>query len=127
MSVGNASLPSDLVSTNYLTMNAFHFDNPDSYYECYKEQVEHVTKMMVILDGTIIQSNLPPVGKTKELFDMVNDMLYAVEKRYKKKNNIPEDDGDFVYFGKNDMLDSMRTLLQEEVTRYFDQLSGAAK
>ena len=58
---------------------------------------------------------------------MVNDMLYAVEKRYRKKNNIPEDDDDFLYFGKNDMLDSMRTLLQEEVTRYFDQLSGAAK
>ena len=111
----------------FAAMNAYLFENPDSYYECYKEQVEHVTKMMVILDGTIIQSNLPPVGKTKDLFDMVNAMLYAVEKRYKKKNGIAEDDDDFVYFGKDDMLASMKTLLQEEVTRYFDQLSGAAK
>lgn len=111
----------------FAAMNAYLFENPDSYYECYKEQVEHVTKMMVILDGTIIQSNLPPVGKTKDLFDMVTDMLYAVEKRYKKKNGIAEDDGDFVYFGKDDMLASMKTLLQEEVTSYFDQLSGAAK
>jgi len=109
-------------------MSTYHLDNPDSYYECYQEEIEHVTKLMVALDRALIHSNLPPVGKTKELFDMVDNMAYDVEKRYKKKNGIDNDDVDsFSYFKKDDLMDSMRTVLQEEVTRYFDQLSGNSK
>lgn len=108
------------------SMNNYHHENPEAYFECYKEEVAYVTNLMVTLDRALIHSNLPPVGKTKDLFDMVHEMSYIVEKRYMKKHEIEEDDG-FTYFNKKDMLDSMRTLLQEEVTRYFDQLSGNAK
>ena len=77
---------------------------------------------MAMLDRTIIHSNLPPVGKTKDLFDMVDAMLYAVERRYKKKNLIvEEDDGCFTYLKKAELIDSMKTVLQEEVARHFAQ------
>lgn len=112
---------------HFNSMNHYHHDNPDALYECYEEEVAYVTKLMVALDRSLIHSNLPPVGKTKDLFDMVHDMSYVVEKRYIKKQGIADDDEYIPYFRKDDMLDSMRTLLQEEVTRYFDQLSGAAK
>jgi len=108
-------------------MSNYHLDNPDSYYECYQEEIEHVTKLMVALDRALIHSNLPPVGKTKELFDMVDNMAYDVEKRYKKKHGMVEEEDAFTYLRKDDWIDSMRTVLQEEVTRYFDQLSGNAK
>ena len=111
---------------HFTSMNFYHIDNPDSYYECYEEEVAHVTKLMVALDRALIHSNLPPVCKTKELFDMVHDMSYVVQKRYMNKQGLEEDDG-FNYFNKNDLLDSMKTLLQEEVTRYFDQISGMSK
>ena len=111
-------------------MNFYHVDNPDSYYECYEEEVAHVTKLMAALDRALIHSNLPPVGKTKELFDMVDAMMYAVENRYKKKNDVPDkyDEGNYVtYFKKDELVNSMKTMLQEEVTRYFDQISGMSK
>ena len=107
-------------------MNHYHHDNPDAHFECYEEEVAYVTKLMVALDRALIHSNLPPVGKTKDLFDMVHDMSYVVEKRYMKKQGLEEDDG-FTYFNKNDLLDSMKTLLQEEVARYFDQIAGMSK
>jgi hypothetical protein len=115
-------------------MNYYHLDNPDAYYECFDEEVKHYAKLMSTLDSALIHSNLPPVGKTKDLFDMVDAMFYAVEKRYKKNNAIVEEEGDcFTYLKsdellkKNDLLESMKTILQEEVTRYFDQIAGLSK
>jgi hypothetical protein len=115
-------------------MNYYHLDNPDSYYECFDKEVKHFAKLMSTLDNALIHSNLPPVGKTKDLFDMVETMLYSVEKRYKKDNAIVEEESDYFTYlkgdeilKKNDLVESMKTVLQEEVTRYFDQLSGAAK
>ena len=115
-------------------MNYYHLDNPDSYYKSFDEEVKHFAKLMSTLDRALIHSNLPPVGKTKDLFDMVDAMLYSVEKRYKKDNAIVEEENDYFTYlkgdellKKNDLLESMKSVLQEEVTRYFDQLSSAAK
>ena len=115
-------------------MNYYHLDNPDSYYKSFDEEVKHFAKLMSTLDRALIHSNLPPVGKTKDLFDMVETMLYLVEKRYKKDNAIVEEESDYFTYlksdellKKNDLLESMKSVLQEEVTRYFDQLSSAAK
>jgi len=103
-------------------MNYYYLDNPDDYYACYGEEIAHYGKLMSTLDTVLINSNLPPVGKTKDLFDMVDAMLYAVEKRYKKKNLIvEEDDGCFTYLKKEELIDSMKTVLQEEVARHFAQ------
>ena len=109
-------------------MNYYHLDNPDAYYECFDKEVKHFAKLMSTLDNALIHSNLPPVGKTKDLFDMVETMLYSVEKRYKKEHNLEEEDNGLFFSSTTEdrLINSMKTVLQEEVTRYFDQLSGVA-
>jgi hypothetical protein len=103
-------------------MNYYHLDNPDVYYECFDEEVEHYVKLMSKLDDAIIMANLSLPGKSKDLFDMVDAMIYSVERRYKKKNLIvEEDDGCFTYLKKEELIDSMKTVLQEEVARHFAQ------
>jgi hypothetical protein len=104
-------------------MNYYHLDNPDSYRECYEAEIKHCVNLMAMLDRAIIHSNLPPVGKTKDLFDMVDTMLYSVEKRYKKEHNIEEKDPGLFFSSTTEdkLIDSMKTVLQEEVARYFSQ------
>jgi len=110
-------------------MNYYHLNNPDAYYECFDKEVEHYVKLMSKLDNAIIMANLSLPGKSKDLFDMVDAMIYSVEKRYKKEHNIEEEDRG-LYFSEvteGKLIDNMRNMLKEEVISYFDQLSGAAK
>jgi hypothetical protein len=108
-------------------MNYYHIDNPDSYHECYKAEIEHYAELMSTLDRAIIHSNLPPVGKTKDLFDMVDALLYIVEKRYKKEHNIEEEDRGLFFSDvtEDKLIDRMRTMLKEEIVSYFSQVSGS--
>jgi hypothetical protein len=109
-------------------MNYYHLDNPDSYRECYEAEIKHCANLMAMLDRAIIHSNLPPVGKTKDLFDMVDAMLYSVEKRYKKEHNIEEEDRG-LYFSdvtEGKLIDNMKNMLREEVANYFSHVAAIA-
>ena len=58
---------------------------------------------------------------------MIDTIGYAADHRYKKKNNIVENDFDYVtYFKKEDMLNEMRNILREEVTNYFSHVAAIA-
>jgi hypothetical protein len=110
-------------------MNYYHLENPDAYYECFDKEIKHYVTLMSKLDNAIIMENLSLPGKSKDLFDMVDAMIYSVEKRYRREHNIEEEDRG-LYFSdvtEGKLLDNMKNMLREEVTRYFDQLSGAAK
>ena len=109
-------------------MNYYHLDNPDSYRECYEAEIKHCASLMALLDKAIIYVNLPPVSKTKELFDMVDAMLYSVEKRYRKEHGIEEEDRG-LYFSdvtEGKLIDNMRNMLREEVTNYFSHVAAIA-
>ena len=115
-------------------MNYYHLDNPDAYYECFDKEIKHYVTLMSKLDNAIIGANLSLPGKSKDLFDMVDAMIHSVRKRYERDNAIVEEEGDYFTYlksddllKKGDLVESMRTVLQEEVTRYFDQLSGTDK
>jgi hypothetical protein len=110
-----------------LDMSKYYQQDFEGFLESFKEEVAAQVAMMKILDEEIICSNLPPVGRSKELFRMVDTLGYAADFRYKKKNNIVENDFDYVtYFKKEDMLTEMRNILREEVTNYFSHVAATA-
>jgi len=103
-------------------MSKYYQQDPEGFLESFKEEVAVQVALMKILDDEIVCNNLPPVGRTKELFRMVDTVGYAADHRYKKKNNIVENDFDYVtYFKKEDMLTEMRNILREEVAAFFSQ------
>lgn len=92
------------------------------YLESFKEEVMAQVALMKTLDEAIVDEGLPPVGKTKELFDMMESIGYSADLRHKTKNNIVEKDYDYItYFKKEDMLTEMRSILREEVANFFNQ------
>jgi len=110
-----------------LDMSKYYQQDFEGFLESFKEEVAAQVAMMKILDGEIICNNLPPVGRTKELFRMIDTIGYAADHRYKKKNNIVENDFDYgTYFKKEDMLTEMRNILREEVTNYFSHVAAIA-
>ena len=103
-------------------MSKYYQQDFEGFLESFKEEVDAQLAMMKILDEQIIYKDLPPVGRTKELFRMIDTIGYAADHRYKKKNNIVENDFDYVtYFKKEDMLTEMRNILREEVATFFSQ------
>lgn len=105
-----------------LDMSKYYQQDFEGFLESFKEEVAIQVALMKILDDEIVCNNLPPVGRTKELFRMLDTIGYAADFRYKKKNNIIENDFDYVtYFKKEDMLTEMRNILREEVATFFNQ------
>ena len=105
-----------------LDMSKYYQQDFEGFLESLKEEVAAQVAMMKILDEEIICNSLPPVGRSKELFRMLDTICYAADHRYKKKNDIVENDFDYVtYFKKEDMLTEMRNILREEVATFFSQ------
>ena len=76
-----------------------------------------VAEMMGALNDRIFDHGLSPVESHK-LFRMTLDLLYDVNRTYKEQNNIP-DEYELVTFPKSDeVFNSMRSLLKEELDRY---------
>ena len=96
-------------------------DDYATYSEVFKQHSIRIADMMRILDEEIQTETQMTVGRPKELFRMVMDMMYAVDKSYKKTKGInEEDDYLFHYSFKDDAKEEMRTLLREEIERYFN-------
>jgi len=103
-------------------MPKYYQQDVESYLESFKEEVAVQVAFMKILDEKIVDNGLPPVGKASELFSMVESIGYAADSRHKIKNNIVENDYDYVnYFKRDNMLTEMRNILREEVATVFSQ------
>jgi hypothetical protein len=105
-----------------LDMSKYHQQDLKGFLEAYQEEVDAQVKLLKILDNEIICADLPPVGRTRDLFRILETIKYDADARYKKKNSIVENDFDYVtYFKKEDMLTEMRSILREEVSMFFSQ------
>jgi len=103
-------------------MSRYYQQDAESYLESFKEEVAVQVAFMKILDEKIVDAGLPPVGKASDLFSMVESLGYAADCRHKTKNNIVENDYNYVtYFKKDDMLTEMRNILKEEVALFFSR------
>lgn len=102
----------------------YYMDDYESYSEVFHQHSMRIADMMRILDTCInIETGLV-VGRPKDLFNMVNNMQYAVDKSYEQKKGITEDkDYLFHYSFRDDAKEEMRNLLREEIARYFNTKS----
>ena len=107
-------------------MAEYYTENFESYSEIFKEHAIALAELMKIMDDEIISMGLPPVGRTKDLFRMVLDVTFAADRAYKAKHKIEEPDFNVAAFlGKDEILSSMRTALNEEFTRYLEHANEA--
>lgn len=82
--------------------------------------------MMSHLNHQITELDLAPVP-SQELFRMTLDLLYYVDQSYKADRSIPDKYEVLSFRTKDELLDSMRSLLNEELGRYLGSNNGTNK
>lgn len=101
-------------------------DDYATYSEIFHQHSMRIADMMRILDNCINVETGLVVGRPKDLFNMVTNMQYMVDKVYEKEKGIVEDrDHLFHYSFKDDAKEEMRNLLREEIERYFNTKSDS--
>ena len=99
--------------------------NAESYVELFKAHAENLAVLMRTMDDAVIKAGLPPVARTKELFRMVLDLSYQVDRAYKKKHDIKENDLILsTYMTKDELKADMRNIFVEEFNRYIDDFNS---
>lgn len=99
----------------------YYYKDFESYAEIFKGHALNIAELMSILNDEFESMGLPPVERTRDLFRMTIDILYQVDNAYKEQNNI--NSGSLFspnFVSKDEMLDSMRTVLKEEFNRFLD-------
>lgn len=97
-------------------------DNPESYFKLFQEHTEKLAKLMKILDESIIHADLPPVGRSKDLFRMVLDISYQVDRAYKREHNIEEPEYAIsTLISREKYKEEMRGVFVEEFNRFLSQ------
>lgn len=79
-----------------------------------------MAELMSILNYQLVEYGLNPIEDSSKLFRRVYDLLYHTDLTYRAEKNIPNK-YDLVTFSSktnDEMLDSMRSLLKEELDRY---------
>lgn len=99
----------------------YYMQDFDTYASLFRGHAMCMVEMMRIMDE-IIQTDLNiAVGRPKQLYDMVNDLLYKVDRSYKAKKNIADRELEIIYRSFDEgAKDQMRNVFREEVERYFN-------
>jgi acetolactate synthase small subunit len=105
-------------------MSEFYYKDYDNYFTIFSKHAERIAEMMSHLNYQITEYSLPPVP-SQELFRMTLDLLYYVDQSYKADNSIPDKYEVVSFKTKDEMLDSMRSLLKEELDRYLGSSDAA--
>lgn len=99
----------------------YYMEDYATYSDVFKQHSIRIADMMRILDQDIQTEAQMTVGRPKDLFRMVMDMMFAVDKSYKKVKNMPEEEAHlFHYSWREDAKEEMRNLLKEELEKYFN-------
>lgn len=98
-------------------MSNFYYKDYENYFDVFIEHAEKIAELMSQLNYQIVDFGMAPVVSDK-LFQMTIDLLYYVDKSYKEKNKITDTCESFAFKQTDEMLDSMRSLLKQELDRY---------
>lgn len=106
----------------HLLVSEFYYKNLESYSEIFKGHAAAISNLMKILDDSIIHAGLPPVGRTRDLFRMVFDLLYQVDTAYKEENKIQEEISVkfSTFMSQDEIVSAMRNALKEEFNRFME-------
>ena len=98
-------------------MTEFYYKDYDDYFDIFTEHSKKIAEMMSQLNHQIVEFGLQPVPSYK-LFRMTLDLLYHADQTYKIEKNIPNKYDVLAFPSSNEMLNSMRSVLKEELDRY---------
>jgi hypothetical protein len=103
-------------------MSDYCTEDFETYSRLFELKAEKTVKLMRILDEKICNELQMPTMRPKDLFRMVMDMGYEVDRMYKKEKNI-EEQSIFVdtFITKDETISKMRTMLQDEFKRYLGE------
>jgi hypothetical protein len=109
-------------------MYGYHKDDFDTYARLFSEESTRIVELMRILDEKINTELDMHSVRPKDLFRMVMDLSYDVDRTYKKEKNIQDETYTLTTFAsKDEIFSQMRTALKEEFQRYLDGVNGDAK
>lgn len=97
----------------------YYLHDPESYSELFKTHAEKLVGLMKIMDEEIVAADLPPVGRPKDLFRMVLDLSYQVDRAFKRKHSIKEPDLILsTYMTKDELKADLKNIFIEEFNRF---------
>ena len=97
----------------------YYLHDSESYLELFSAHAKGIVGLMQALDEAIIDAALPPVGRPKDLFRMTMELSYQVDRAYKNKNNIKDNDLILsTYMTKDQLKEDMRNIFVEEFNRF---------
>ncbi len=106
-------------------MAEFYYVDYDGYFPVFSKHGQRIAEMMSHLNYQIsFEYGMAPVA-SHELFRMTLDLLYYVDNSYKKDNKIPDKYDVLAFPTSDELLDSMRSLLKEELDRYLGSSDAA--
>ena len=106
-------------------MAEFYYVDYDGYFPVFSKHAEKIVEMMSFLSHEICgEYGMAPVA-SHELFRMTLDLLYYVDNSYKKDNKIPDKYDVLAFPTSDEMLNSMRSVLKEELDRYLGSSDAA--
>lgn len=104
--------------------NEFYYADYDNYFPVFSKHSNRVAEMMSHLNYQITELGLDSVP-SQELFRMTLDLLYYADQSYKSNHSIPDKYEVLSFRTKDELLDSMRSLLKDELDRYLGSNNAA--
>ena len=105
-------------------MADFYYTDYDGYFDIFTEHSKKIAEMMSQLNYQITEFGMPRVP-SQDVFRMTLDMIYHVDNSYKKENNISDKYEVLAFPTSDELLNSMRSLLKEELDRYLGYSDAA--
>lgn len=103
-------------------MAEHYMDDFETYSKIFREHSLRVVELMRILDEHLVNEMQMTSVRPRDLYKMAHDLMYAVDNTYKKEKGITDSFDSFVYpfVTKDEVWAEMRTMLQQELDRYFN-------
>jgi len=105
-------------------MAEFYYKDYDDYFEIFTEHSKKIAEMMSQMNYQITEFGLQPVPSHR-LFRMTMEMIYQVDQTYKAQKNVPDKYDILAFPTSDELLNSMRSLLKEELDRYLGYSDAA--
>ena len=106
-------------------MAEYYMQDFETYSKLFREHSLRMVELMRIVDEHLVTELEMASVRPKDLFRMVQELMFEVDRSYKKEKNIEDEPCMLTtYFSKDDVLAEMRTLLREQFQHYLGTQSN---
>lgn len=102
-------------------MTPHYIDDFDTYSKIFRQHTLRVVELMRILDEQLANELMASI-RPRELYKMTRDIMYNVDDDYRKETGKEDNLSTLLYpyMSKDEVWSEMRTMLQQELDRYFN-------